>query len=185
MSNFYINNIKIIQDNQCKSPINSINIIKSKLEKILELTDIDKKLNELNNLKAHIISLNSEINQHLNQEIIELGKIFDILSVDQSKNKKIMKKNLRKKRKYRKRKNAEKSKDEEIKIEIEIKNENDTNHDKLDDGIKEIVCEIEPNIPKNKNIKMFDKQQNYNNTKHSTITNNNIISIKIGEENEL
>ena len=123
MNQFYINNIKIIQDNKCKSPMNSINIIKSKLEKILELKDDIKKLNELNKLKEHVISLNTEINQHLNQEIIELGKIFDILSVDQNKNKKNMKKNLRKKRKYRKRKNVEKAKDEEIKIKI--KNEND------------------------------------------------------------
>ena len=179
MNQFYINNIKIIQVNQGKSPINSISIIKSKLEKILELSDDDKKLNELNKLKEHIISLNTEINQHLNQEIIELGKIFDILGVDQNKNKKIMKKNLRKKRKYRKRKNVEKPKDEEIKIEI---NENDRNNDKLDDGIKEIVCEIEPNNPKNNDIKIPDKQQN-NNTKYTTKTNNNIISIKIGEDN--
>ena len=69
---------------------------------------------------------------------------------------------MRKKRKYRKRKNAEKEKDEEIKIEIEIKNENDSNNDKLDDGIKEIVCEIEPNNPKNSDIKVVGKQQNNN-----------------------
>ena len=180
MNQFYIKNIKIIQDNQSKSPINSINIIKSKLEKILVLTDDDKKLSELNKLKEQVISLNTEINQHLNQEIIELGKIFDILGVDQCKNKKILKKNLRKKRKYRKRKNIEKAKDEEIKIEI--KNENDSNNDKLDDGIKEILCEIEPNNPKNNDTKIVDKQHN-NNTKNTTKTNNNIISIKIGEDN--
>jgi len=182
MNQFYINNIKIIQGNQSKSPINSINNIKSKLEKILELKDDDKKFNELNKLKDRVISLNTEINQHLNQEILELGKILDILGIEENKNKKIMKKNLRKKRKYRKRKNAEKAKDEEIKIEIEIKNENDSNNDKLDDGIKEIVCEIEPNNPKNSDIKVVGKQQN-NNTSHTTKTNNNIISIKIGEDN--
>ena len=184
MNQFYINSIKIMQDNQYKSPINSINNLKSKLDKILEITDDDKKLYELNKLKKHIISINIEINQHLNQEIIELGKIFDILGVDQNKNKKIMKNNLRKRRRHRKRKNAEKPKDEEIKIEIEIKNENETNNDKLDDGIKEIACEIEPNNPKNNDIIIDDKPQN-SNTIDTTKTNNNIISIKIGEDNEV
>ena len=54
--------------------------------------------------------------------------------------------------------------------------------DKLDDGIREIICEIVPNNPKNNDKKIFEKQQN-NNSKYTTKTNNNIISIKIGEDN--